>query len=468
MSVLLITPTKYESKAAIKAIDAVFTYSEPLGIAYVAAALRHAKLPVEVVHSEAEGLVAADLSSRLAGKRYDVIGMNTDTPSWAVTQQDVAALRTLFPDALIVAGGPHANALQKVGRLGEMFEQAPAIDVAVYGEGEQTLVEVVQKRGAGEPLNGIPGTALRSSSGIEINQPRELVDIDGLPLPALDLLPLSRYSRTPSSYKRTPVRSILTARGCPFSCVFCDRGAFGKTVRQRSVDNVMAEVSELVRCYGTRELRFWDDVLTMREDYVIELCEALAPFKLTWSCNGRVKLLTDRVLDAMKRAGCWEIDLGIEAANNGVLEAINKRFTKEEAVETITRIKSHGIEVRTFFILGLPTETRDTVMESIAFTTENPIDYATFYLPQAYPGTRLYEIAVEEKALSSDYSTYLITGSMPSYRNPNFREGELAELQRLAYRSFYRRPSYILKRALAIRSLEDVKRCFKARSILKV
>jgi radical SAM superfamily enzyme YgiQ (UPF0313 family) len=468
MKVLLITPTKFESEAAIKAIDAVFTYSEPLGMAYLAAALHHAKVPVDIVHSEAEGLAVGDLANRLAGKRYDVIGMNTDTPSWGVTQQDVVELRRLFPDALIVAGGPHANALQKVGRLGELFEQAPALDVAVYGEGEQTLVELVKKHRSGDDLTGIPGTAVRDGEAVRVQPSRELSDIDSLPFPALDLLPLHRYSRTPSSYKRTPVRSILAARGCPFSCVFCDRGAFGKSVRQRSVDNVIAEVSELVRCYGTRELRFWDDVLTMREDYVIELCKELAPFNLTWSCNGRVKLLSDRMLGAMKRAGCWEIDLGIEAANNGVLEAINKRFTKEEAADTIRRIKEHGMEVRTFFILGLPTETRETVMESIDFTLQNPIDYATFYLPQAYPGTRLYEIACEQQALATDYSTYLITGSMPSYRNPNFKEGELAELQRLAYRRFYRRPSYILRRALAIRSLEDIKRCFKARSILKV
>jgi anaerobic magnesium-protoporphyrin IX monomethyl ester cyclase len=469
MKILLCTPTKYKTAASIKAIDSVFTCSEPLGVAYLAATLKTDGFEVEILHCEAENISSADLENRLRGRHYDLIGMNTDTPSWPTTVFDLATLRRRYPDSRLVIGGPHVNALWQEQQLGQVFTDAPGIDLAVYGEGENTLRELARRLAAGRDLSAVPGTAVREGNSVRLNPPRPLAEnLDAFPFPALDLLPLEKYSRTPSSYQREPVRSVLTARGCPFSCVFCSRGAFGNTVRKRSVDNVMAEIDGLVKKYGARELRFWDDVFTMRENYVLELCRRLTPYKLTWSCNGRVNLLSDTMLGAMREAGCWEIDLGIESGNDQILQNINKKFTVRQARETIAQIRRHGIEVRIFIILGLPGETRETVQDSIAFSLECGADYASYYLPQAYPGTRLYEIAREQKALAADYSHYLITGSKPSYNNPAFRENELAELQRTAYRKFYRRPGYILRRLLAIRRAEDIKRYFKALAIFRV
>ncbi len=469
MNVLICTPTKFKSSASIQAIDEVFSYSEHLGIAYLAAVLRESGYPVQVLHSEAENLDVDGLRDWMQGKHFDLIGLNTDTPSWQTARQDLREIRQAFPEAVIVVGGPHANALHKVDRLGDMFRESGDFDLAAFGEGEYTLLEIAQRQAAGQELLTVLGTASRSGTEVKVNPARPLVEnIDTIPFPAIDLLPLHKYSRTPSSYRREPVRSILAARGCPFSCLFCDRGAFGRTVRLRSVDNLMAEVDLLVTKYGARELRFWDDVLTINEARTLQVCEALSKYDLTWSCNGRVKMLTDRMLAAMKKAGCWEIDLGIEAGNDTVLRTIHKGFTAVQAQETIKKVSDHGIEVRCFFILGFPGETRETVADTINFALNNPIDYATFYLPQAYPGTELYEIAVREGALGADYSNYLITGSIPSYTNPNIPPGELADMQRSAYRRFYRRPSYIWKRLKAIRSVEDIRRYWKALAVLKM
>jgi radical SAM superfamily enzyme YgiQ (UPF0313 family) len=351
-----------------------------------------------------------------------------------------------------------------------LFSDTDFFDFAVYGEGEQTFLELIDAIAYKKDIHKVDGILWKDNGGEgQINLPRKLIkDINTIPFPAIERLPLPKYKRTPSSYKRPPVRSILTARGCPYSCIFCDRGAFGPTVRQRSINNIMREVDRLVEEFKTRELRIWDDVFTMDEDFTIEICNELKRHNLVWSCNGRVDMITSDMLKHMRTAGCWSIDLGIESGNDKILKVINKRFTTQEASEVIKMIKKAGIEVRAFFILGLPEETIETVNDTINFALSNNIDYATFYLPQPYPGTRLYEIAKKEETMETDYSKYLITGKEASFINKNIGLKNIQFFQRKAYSSFYKRPSYITKKMLNIRSLEDIKRYLRAVSILKI
>jgi radical SAM superfamily enzyme YgiQ (UPF0313 family) len=179
-------------------------------------------------------------------------------------------------------------------------------------------------------------------------------------------------------------------------------------------------------------------------------------------------MITPLMLRHMKTAGCWAVDFGIESGNDRILKVINKRFNTKQASEAIKMVKGAGMEVRAFFILGFPEETIETMQDTINFSLSNSIDYATFYLPQAYPGTKLYEAAVKEMSLEKDFSKYLITGKEPSYINRDIGLKNLQFFQRKAYRSFYRRSSYIAKMLLKIRTLEDITRYLNAVSILKV
>lgn len=470
MKVLLSTSTREDNPATISGIEKVFTVSEPLGIAYLAATLEQDGYDVEVLDCIAEGYDSKEFELFISRKKYDVIGISTYTPDWHIVVRNLKIIKTLYPESIIIIGGPHVNSMIKAG-LGEcLVKDSAFFDIAVYGEGEQTLLNIVRAISEKKSIANIAGTLWRNGKEeYRINPPQGLIkDINTIPFPALELLPLSKYRRTPSSYKRVPVRSILTARGCPYSCIFCDRGAFGFSVRKRTVDNVMREVDRLVTKFKTRELRIWDDVFTMDEKFTIEICKELKNYNLLWSCNGRVNMITSNILKHMKDAGCWAVDFGIESGNDKILKVINKKFTVQKAAEAIRMVKKSGMEVRTFFILGFPEETIETVQDTINFALFNDIDYATFYLPQAYPGTRLYDIAKKDMSLENDFSKYLITGKEASYINKNIGLKVIQVLQREAYRSFYRRPSYIFKRMLKIRTIEDIKRYLSAISILNV
>lgn len=470
MNILLMTPTRVVSKAALPEIERVFTVSEPLGLAYLAAVLRENGYHVEVLDALAEGFDTDILSAFLAGKQFDIVGVTTYTASVKTVIEDLRVIRQVLPSAMLGIGGPHPNAMQRMNRGRELVQNISEADFAVYGEGEISLLEVVQSLESGRDLSGIPGVIWRAPEGVEVNPPRELIrDLDTIPFPAIALFPLEKYRRTPASYRRQPVRSVITTRGCPYECIFCDRGAMGRVVRRRSVDNVCKEIEILVERFGTKEIRFWDDVLTIDDGYVSELCERLREYDLLWSCNARVNLINPQTLRRMKEAGCWQVDLGIESGNDRILKVIRKKFTVQEASEAVRMAKEAGLETRAFFILGFPEETEETVRDTIHFALDNDLDYATFYLPQAYPGTELYDIALKEKSLGSeDLSDYLITGSIPSYLNPSIALERLQALQREAYRRFYRRPSYLVRSLLKIRTWEDVKRYVNAISVLRI
>jgi len=470
LKILLCTATRENNPASIKAIDDVFTVSESLGIAYLTAVLIQNGYDVEVLDCLAEGYDSSAFKTFLLQKKYDVIGISTYTPDWYITKKSLSMIKKLQPDSITVIGGPHVNSMVNAGLYKYLFSDSDCFDFAVYGEGEQTFLDLVRAIADKKDIDSIDGILWKNSDGQgHINLPRKPIrNIDTIPFPALEYLPLSKYKRTPSSYKRPPVRSILTTRGCPYSCIFCDRGAFGLSVRQRSIENVMREVDRLVEEFKTKELRIWDDVFTMNEKVTIEICNELKRYDLVWSCNGRVNMITPSMLKHMKSAGCWSVDFGIESGNDRILKVINKKFTIQKASEAIKMVKKAGIEVRAFFILGFPEETIKTVHDTINFALSNDIDYATFYLPQAYPGTKLYEIARKEEALEADYSKYLIAGKEASYVNKNIGLKNIQLFQKKAYASFYKRPSYIAKRILKIRSLEDIKRYLSAVSILKI
>lgn len=470
MKILLCTATVEYNPAMIKAIEKIFTVSEPLGLAYLASTLKQDGHAVEVLDSIAEGYDTSAFEKFLSQKKYDLIAITTYTPDWHITKENLPMIRKLQPGSTIIIGGPHVNSMVNADLSKDLFRDSTLFDIAVYGEGERTLLDIARRIADKKDLHDINGILWRDSNGdARVNPRQEFVkDIDTIPFPALELFPLSKYKRTSSSYKREPVRSILTARGCPFSCIFCDRGAFGPTVRRRSLGNVMREVDSLVNKFKTRELRIWDDVFTMDEKFVIDFCKEIKRYNLTWSCNARVNMINPNMLRHMKDSGCWSVDFGIESGNDHILKVINKRFDIKKTTDAIRMTKKAGIEVRAFFILGFPEETEETVEDTINFALSNDIDYATFYLPQAYPGTRLYDIAKEEMSLESDFSKYLITGKVASYVNRNIGQKNLELLQRKAYRSFYRRPFYIAKRIAKIRTPEDIKRYFNAISILKV
>jgi radical SAM superfamily enzyme YgiQ (UPF0313 family) len=243
------------------------------------------------------------------------------------------------------------------------MERFPAFDIAVVGEGEMSLVELLRALRTGRPLAGVSGLVIREGEGLRETGRRPFIaDLDTLPFPAWDLLEgfPERYLPAPFKVQQLPAATLVTSRGCPNTCIFCDRSVFGSSCHAYSAEYVVRQMVELHRRYGIREFSFEDDTFVTFKVRLKEICERLIDLQLdiSWSCLGRVNHVTPENLRLMRQAGCWQISFGIESGSAEVLALINKRVTLDQVHQAVRMSREAGIRPKGFFILGHPGETR--------------------------------------------------------------------------------------------------------------
>jgi radical SAM superfamily enzyme YgiQ (UPF0313 family) len=452
-----------------KSAKKLWTVGRPLGVCYVAGAIREAGHHVEIIDAIAQNVTATSFEEFLKNENFDFIGLSGTTSAFEDIIETSKIIKKIHPKTPVAIGGAHVVSMTRINQEKHLFSPHGTIDYAIDGEGEITIVELLksierQKSGEKVDFSKINGMVFKENGEIIKNLPREVIsDLDTIPFPALDLLKKGEYRRSPSSYKKQPDYPIMTSRGCPYNCVFCSK-IFGRKVRWRSIDNVVKELKHL-KNIGAKEIRFWDETFTVDKDYVINLCKKMIDekFDLPWTCYGHVNTINEEILYWMKKAGCWEIDFGIESGNDRVLKEISKGFTTEQALRDIKLVRKMGIEARTFFMLNLPGDNKESVMDTINFALKAKPDYATFYITQVYPGTRLFDLVCSRDNLDPiEVINKMIKEKVVYYELPDLSFDELVELTKLAHRKFYRRPSYILGRLLKIRSIDDIKRYLSA------
>ncbi|GBD96202.1 MAG TPA: radical SAM protein [Nitrospirae bacterium] len=464
MKVTLISPPWALSEQYGLTLPEVGSIEEPLGLAYIAAVLEKKGHQCRIIDGFGEQMDQNRFREVISSDDSDLYGVSASTPMIKRTTEAVKIINEVKPDTAVMIGGPHVGAMLKVERHEELFKAGGRIDYAIYGEGELTVAELVEKLESGRPAADIDGTIVNEGGRITVNKPREVIDdLDSIPFPARHLLPKGVYRPSLSRYRRLPVRSIIISRGCPYKCIYCsNRYVFGPRIRSRKPEYIVDEIQSLVENFGVREVRFWDDTFTLNKRLVLELCREIVDRKIDvlWTCFGRLDNVDPEMLEAMKKAGCWQIDYGVESGNDRVLKSIKKGFTTKQALDGFRLTRKHGIFARSNFILGLPEDTLETIEETIDFALACDANIAGFYLPQAYPGTELYDIAIKENALTTDdWSKYIVVGDEPSYLNPRIGSiKKLKELQRKAYRRYYMRPKVIVRAMLGIRSFSDLSR----------
>jgi anaerobic magnesium-protoporphyrin IX monomethyl ester cyclase len=313
---------------------------------------------------------------------------------------------------LLVAGGPLPS-LDPDPFLQEF-------DAVVRGEGERTMCDLVAAFEAGRDIASLPGVAVavRGQGGSirrsEAECRRRLeADVDAIPFPARDLLPNARYIEHGRRRFGYAVTTLMSSRGCPFSCEFCSNAIFGSSYRERSVSNVLDELEEAL-ALGYDRVHFADDVFTLRKERILALCDGIAErgLRFSWECLGRVDSIDAEAARAMRGAGCERIYFGIESGNKRVLGLMRKRITAQGAREAVSAAKAAGIQAGAFFILFYPGDNDDSVLETIGFASSLPLDYLSFTLPYPIPGTALYERLgdrrvgdwVQRRGLVSDHS----------------------------------------------------------------
>jgi radical SAM superfamily enzyme YgiQ (UPF0313 family) len=337
----------------------------------------------------------------------DLVGFTAMTNNYRSVEELLPLLKQRL-SCPIVLGGPHATLFPK------RLVANPHIDYVVYGEGEETMRELVsafQEHGPRPPLERlgqILGLCFEDHGQAICNPPRPLIeDLDALPFPARHLLDLSRYPLYTSSGE--PMVTVLSSRGCPYRCSYCYKGILGRSYRQRSPDDVMAEIHHLMEAFDYRAFYFIDDLFTFDNARLEALTDCIIEegLDIRWQCLARVDTVDRHLLNKMYEAGCREIHYGVESGNPQILRELGKGITLDEVREATTWTTQVGILAKGYFMLGLPGDTEETMEETIAFASELEIDQAMFSLTTPFPGTRLWDELVArqpEVAFDQDFS----------------------------------------------------------------
>ena len=416
----------------------------PLGVAYLAAAAREAGFVASILDAHAENLTLVQQIRRIRRFDADVVGITSTTFNWPVAAQLARDLKQVFPGLQVWVGGPQLSLYP------DECMTVEAVDVAVIGEGDETLVELLRRLEAGEPLAGVAGTLVRQHGELVRAEMRlPIQDLDQLPMPAIELLPLERYRALTLP---TPFTTMVTSRGCPFRCRYCSQVYVGGSYREHGAQRVLDEMERAVTHHRAREVVFFDETFTMKRQRVLDVCEGILGRDLgvRWNIRTRIDRLDDELLEALHAAGCVGIHVGVESGVPRVQKLMNKNLKLDRLASALEGAQRLGLETRGYFMIGFPGETREEIEETIRVARDLPLDWASFTITQPAPGTDIYQTALEEGLYKRDYwrdyTLGVVEEPLGYFTSEGLSTPELEALLHKAYRSFYMRPSMILSK----------------------
>lgn len=414
----------------------------PIGLASLAAAIREADCDAtpEILDAPALGLSPDRVVRAVLERQPQVVGLSTTTMTVPMTRYLIRRIRPLLPACRIIVGGSHPNARPE--------DLLPDADQVVMGEGEITLVELLE----GRPPDETPGVAFMDGDRLQINPARPLVPrLDDLAPPAYDLLPIERYSY-PYPIRRKPGRysTIITARGCPGRCSFCAKDAiWGRRVRFLSIDRALETVEALVRRDHVTLLYLYDDTLLTNRPRALALAEGIANAfpDLRWICQARASEVDPEICNALADSGCVKLEIGVESGAPKILDAVGKQLDPAQVPRAFQAARDAGLQTKANFIFGFPNETADTIERTLALAVETNATYANFFNLVPFPGTALYETYRDAGFLqTTDWGRFSYHGQ-PLVSVPGASTDDLARAKRAALRRFYLRPGKLVELA---------------------
>lgn len=438
--ILLIYPRNTSYKKNLRRV------TPPLGLAYIAAVLEKEGYEVSILDAALEGyeniepineeLIVYGLKRNEVKKRIqkfspNIVGVTFPFSSQCENVLDICKIvKEISKDITVVVGGVHASAIPK-----ETLLKNKEIDYVVIGEGEYTFRELANNLKNTKAVSAIKGIAYRKSSdSIQINSPREHIqDLDSLPFPARHLLDMAKYMKINTWHapyaKKSKVGSIITSRGCSGTCVFCSsHKVFGHKFRARKVDKIIEEIEFLISEYSIEELQFEDDNLTFDRKRAMELFTKMEKYKLSWCTpNGiRIDRVDNQMLKLMKKSGCYQLTFGIESGNEYVVNKIIRKGINLKQVKPIVReAKRLGILVHLFFMVGIPSETKKQMKDTLRFAKYLNPDSASFSIANPLPGSKLYDICLEKNYLKENFKFEDALYRKANINTPDFSAQEL-------------------------------------------
>ena len=405
----------------------------PVDLALLAAVLRKEGAQVKIADYPARNLSWEQYHRDLLELKPDTVLFNVTTATIRDDLQAARLARRTIPGIRTIARGEY---FEKEGET--LFDQYPELDLALHGEVEENLARLAR----GESPSEMPAALYRNQAGVRRNTgTARIEDLDSLPFPARDLLDNTLY-RSPET--GNPLTVILANRGCPAKCVFCPAGEVsGFRLRLRSPESIVAELRECVQRFNIHEFLFNGDTFTMRKPWLLHLCAAIseAGLSIRWGCNSRVDTMDAERAQALKRAGCWVVAFGVESGDQEMLDRMKKGTRLEQSERAIAVSKEAGLATHTFFIIGLPWETRASLQRTYALARKLDPDFFDINIAYPLPGTELYQIAVAEGLLENPAGSY----AQASMRTFSLSAAYLTRWRKRALLKLYLRPGYIVR-----------------------
>lgn len=390
MKVLFLHPYGSNFLQGMNDISTIFNCMPPLGMMSIAAVLENSGITTEFIDCYATPMPMDSLVAEITRRQPDCLALSCTTSSFLEGYRTIEAVKEKLPQIFTAVGGAHACTIGA-----PLLDSFPSIDCLVIGEGENTMLELA--RSGFRDLAGIPGLAYRGDDGKGTLSPqRELIkNLDELPFPAYHRLPLfpKRYNLPLFSYPKAPNTSIISSRGCPYSCSYCDRSVFSSGFRFNSPEYILEHVAMLNRDYGIRHVSFYDDLFTFDRKRVAEFCaiKERKGLKITYNCIARLEHVDAELLALLKQSGCWQVNFGIESGDPEVLKKHRKFFGLDEVGRKLQMVHDAGMRVKGLFMVGLPGEDEAAIRRTIDYALSLPLDEVNVTKFTPFPGAPVYK-----------------------------------------------------------------------------
>jgi radical SAM superfamily enzyme YgiQ (UPF0313 family) len=436
MKITFVNPPQTNSKYKFLGVVA-----PSLGIGYMAAVLEKNGYDVNVLDASALELSYDEIGEEILKRNPDIVSISALTPTIGVALDTADKIRQVKPDAVVVLGGYHPTF-----QFEEVLKES-SVDLVIRGEGEYTFLELVQTIEKNGDLADVKGLAFHDENdgSLVVTPDREIIaDLDELPFPAFHLFPMKKYRILNIT---TNVATIITTRGCPMQCSFCSSAALhGDHLRRRSYENVCDEIELRLMEQNIDTIAFMDDTFTLNKKFVKDFCREIKRrnLKFWWGCTSRVDSLDEELLQTMKDAGCITLFIGVESADQQILDKMNKNITVEKTENAFKIARKVGIRTIASCVLGMPEDTKESMKRTIEFVKGLNPNYALYSLATPYPGTRFYKESFEKNVIKiTDWSKYNLID--PVLKTMDCSSEELRSIQKKAFIGFYLRPGYLFR-----------------------